>query len=73
MKTLDQYEFSFQPSVDEKKVRELATLRFVENAEVVLCTGPPGVGKTMLAIGLGMEALRAGYSVYFTTLSELAD
>lgn len=73
VKTLDQYEFAFQPGVDEKKLRELATLRFVEKAEVVLFTGPPGVGKTMLAIGLGMEAVRAGYSVYFTTLSELAD
>lgn len=73
VKTLDQFELAFQPSVDEKKVRELATLRFVERAEVVLFTGPPGVGKTMLAIGLGMEAIRAGYSVYFITLSELAD
>jgi len=73
VKTLDQFDFSFQPSIDEKKVRELATLRFVEQAEVVLLTGPPGVGKTHLAIGLGLEAVRAGYSVYFITLSELAD
>lgn len=72
-KTLDQYDFSFQPTVDEKKIRELATMRFVEQAEVVLFSGPPGVGKTHLAIGLGLEAIRAGYSVYFTTLSELAD
>ena len=73
VKMLDQFDFSFQPSIDEKKVRELATLRFVEQAEVVLLTGPPGVGKTHLAIGLGLEAVRAGYSVYFITLSELAD
>jgi len=73
VKTLDQFDFSFQPSIDEKKVKELATLRFVEKAEVILFTGPPGVGKTHLAIGLGMEAVRAGYSVYFTTLSELAN
>ena len=48
-------------------------MRFVENAETVIFTGPPGVGKTHLAISLGMEAIRAGYSVYFVTLSELAD
>lgn len=73
VKTLDQFDFDFQPGLDEKKIRELATLRFVEQADVVLFTGPPGVGKTHLAIGLGLEAVRVGYSVYFVTLSELAD
>jgi DNA replication protein DnaC len=73
VKTLDQFDFAFQPGVEEKRLRELATLRFVEQAETVVLTGPPGVGKTMLAIGLGMEAIRTGYSVYFITLSELAD
>lgn len=73
VKTLDQFDFDFQPSVDEKKIREFATLRFVEQADVVLFTGPPGVGKTHLAIGLGLEAVKIGYSVYFITLSELAD
>lgn len=73
VKTLDQFDFDFQPSLDEKKIRELATLRFVEQSDVVLFTGPPGVGKTHLAIGLGLEAVRVGYSVYFVTLSELAD
>lgn len=73
VKTLDQFDFSFQPGVDERKVRELASLGFIEQAQVVLLTGPPGVGKTHLAIGLGLEAVRGGYSVYFTTLSELAE
>lgn len=73
VKTLDQFDFEFQPGLDEKKVRELATLRFVEQAEVVVISGPPGVGKTHLGVGLGMEAVRVGYSVYFITLSELAD
>lgn len=72
-KTLEQFDFSFQPGIDEKKIRDLTTLRFVEEAETIIFTGPPGVGKTHLAIGLGMEAVRAGYSVYFITLSELAD
>ncbi|MBM3131526.1 MAG: AAA family ATPase [Chloroflexi bacterium] len=73
VKAFDQFDLAFQPGVEEKRVRELATLRFVEQAETVVLTGPPGVGKTMLAIGLGMEAIRAGYSVYFITLSEMAD
>lgn len=73
VKTLDQFDFAFQPSVEEKKIRELASMRFVEQADAILFTGPPGVGKTHLAIGLGLEAVRAGYSVYFVTLSELAD
>jgi DNA replication protein DnaC len=73
IKTLNHFDFAFQPSVEEKKSRELATMRFVEQAEVVLFTGTPGVGKTHLAIGLGLEAVRVGYSVYFITLSELAD
>lgn len=73
LKTLDQYDFAFQPGLDEKAIRELATLRFMAQAGVVILTGPPGVGKTHLAIGLGMEAIRAGYSAYFITLSELAD
>jgi DNA replication protein DnaC len=73
VKTLEDFDFSFQPGLEERRVRELAGLGFVERAEVVLFTGPPGVGKTHLAIALGLEAVRAGYSVYFTTLSDLAD
>lgn len=72
-KTLDQFDFPFQPGLDKKRIKELAGLKFVEEAGVVVFTGPPGVGKTHLAIGLGMEAIKAGYSVYFTTLSEIAD
>jgi DNA replication protein DnaC len=73
MKTLDEFDFAFQPGIDEKQIRELASLRFIEGAEDLIISGPPGVGKTHLAVGLGMEAIRVGYSVYFTTLSELAD
>ena len=73
VRTLDQFDFAFQPGVDKKRIKELAALKFVEEPGVIVFTGPPGVGKTHLAIGLGMEAIKAGYSVYFTTLSELAD
>ena len=73
VKTLEQFDFSFQPGIDERRVRDLASMRFIEGAESIIFTGPPGVGKTHLAISLGIEAIRAGYSVYFVTLSELAD
>lgn len=70
-KRLDQFEFSFQPSIDEKKIRELASLAFLERKENLILLGPPGVGKTHLAIALGVEAIVAGFSVYFVTLQDL--
>lgn len=70
-KRLDQFEFGFQPSIDEKKIRELASLAFLERKENVILLGPPGVGKTHLAIALGVEAIIAGFSVYFVTLQDL--
>ena len=71
VKTLDQYEFEFQPSVDRRQVRELAGLSFVERGQNVVLLGPPGVGKTHLAIGLGVKAVEAGYSVLFLSLEGL--
>jgi DNA replication protein DnaC len=73
VKTLDQFDFAFQPSVSERQVRELATLRFIANGENVLLLGPPGVGKTHLAIALGMAAIREAVSVYFTSVVDLLD
>lgn len=70
-KTLSSFDFAFQPSVDERVVRELATLRFVTEASNVILLGPPGVGKTHLAAGLAAEAVRGGFSAYFTTAHEL--
>ena len=71
MKTLDQFDFDFQPSIDKKLVRELAGLSFVERAHNVVLLGPPGVGKSHLAIALGVKAVEAGYSVLFLTLETL--
>ncbi len=71
LKTLDQFDFSFQPSINERQVRELATLRFVANGENVLLLGPPGVGKTHLAIALGVAAIAQAISVYFVTVVDL--
>jgi DNA replication protein DnaC len=71
VKTLDAFDFKFQPSVDQKLVRELATGRFVANAENVIVFGPPGVGKTHLAIGLGRAIVEAGHSVLFESATAL--
>lgn len=73
IKTLDQFDFSFQPSVSEKQVKELATMRFVANNENVLLLGPPGVGKTHLAISLGIAAIAQQISVYFVSIADLLD
>ena len=72
-KTLKEFDFTFQPSIDEKLIRELATMAFVYRAENVIFLGPPGVGKTHLAVGLAIEALSQGMSVYFTSLSRLVE
>ena len=69
---LADFDFSAQPSVDSGLVRELASLRFLEDATNVLLIGPPGVGKTMLAVGLGWAAVEAGYRVHYTTAADLA-
>jgi DNA replication protein DnaC len=73
VKTLDEFDFAFQPSVNERQIRELATMRFVANGENVLLLGPPGVGKTHLAIALGVAAIAQSISVYFLTVADLLD
>ena len=70
-KTLDQFDFDAQPSLDRRLVDELATLRFIEEKANLLLVGPPGTGKTMLAIALGLRAVHAGYRVYYTTAADL--
>lgn len=70
-KTLESFDFKFQPSLDPKIVRELATCRYIANAENVLLLGPPGVGKTHLAVALGQKACAAGYRTLFISAAEL--
>ena len=71
IKTLAGFDFAFQPSLDRNRVLALAQLAFIDRHEVVHFLGQPGCGKTHLAIALGVEAVKAGRSVYFGTLAEL--
>lgn len=73
LKTLEAFDFSFQPSLSERLIWELADLAFVRTATNVLFLGPPGTGKTHLSLGLTLKALAAGYTALFTTLSQLAE
>jgi len=71
IKTLSGYDFSFQPSLDRNRILTLAQLDFIGRRQAVHFLGPPGTGKSHLAIALGVEAVRAGKSVYFSSLAEL--
>ena len=71
IKTLAGYDFSFQPSLGKARIMALAELNFVDRCEVVHLLGPPGTGKSHLATALGVEAVKAGKSVYFLTLADL--
>jgi DNA replication protein DnaC len=70
-KSLESFDFKFQPSIDVKAIKELATGRFIANAENVLLLGPPGVGKTHLAVGVGLKACALGHRTVFTTAAGL--
>ena len=71
VKTLDTFDFEFQPSANQRRMNELRTLAFLERAENVVFLGPPGVGKTHLAVGLAVEAVRHGHTAYFLSAHEL--
>jgi DNA replication protein DnaC len=71
VRTLEGFDFSLQPSVDERLIGELATGNFLAHGEAVLMLGPPGVGKTHLAIGLGRKMVERGHTVRFATATAL--
>src|SRR5579871_3572839 len=71
VKTCDQFDFGFQPSIDERQIRELRTLRFVHEASNVILLGPPGVGKTHLSVALAEAAIQSGFGAYFMTAHDL--
>ena len=73
IKTLEGFDFSFQPSLDRERIAALAQLDFIRRAEVVHFLGPPGTGKSHLATALGVAAVKAGKSVYRATLAELVE
>ena len=70
--TLEDFDYDAAPAVDPKLIAELATSRYLENATNVLLIGPPGLGKTHLAVGLARKAAETGYRTYFTTAADLA-
>lgn len=72
-KTLQEFDFAFQPSIPKKEILELQTLRFMEEQTNLVLLGPPGVGKTHIAISLGYEAVIQGKEVLFTTAQDLID
>jgi DNA replication protein DnaC len=72
-KRVDEFDFQFQPTIDQTVVRDLMTLRFLQQSENIVFLGPPGVGKTHLAIGLGVTAIEAGFQVLFINASVLIE
>lgn len=73
LKTIEEFDFSFQPNLNEKEVIRLCSLEFIERKGNVIFLGPPGVGKTHLAVGLGIKACMARYRVVFTTAQKLIE
>ena len=73
VKTVESFDFAFQPSLDRERIAALAQLDFIRRNEVVHFLGPPGTGKSHLAAAIGVNAVKAGKSVYRTTLAELTE
>jgi DNA replication protein DnaC len=71
LKNFDQFDFGFQPSIDERQIQELRSLRFIHEASNVVFLGPPGVGKTHLSVALAEAAIQSGFGAYFMTAHDL--
>lgn len=70
-KTMDDFDFTVQPNIDERRIKELMNLSFLEENENLIFLGPPGIGKTHLAVAIGLEAVSKGLKTYFITLSDM--
>ena len=73
IKTLEDIEYDFNKSINYQKIKELGTLEFMEKGENIIIIGPPGVGKSMIATGIGVNACKAGKKVIFSNAKELVD
>jgi len=73
LKTLEAFDFSFQPTLGEKQILQISSLEFIEKKENLIFLGPPGVGKTHLAVGFGLKACSAKYRVLFMTAQKLIE
>jgi DNA replication protein DnaC len=71
LKNFDQFDFGFQPSIDERQIQDLRSLRFIHEASNVVFLGPPGVGKTHLSVALAEAAIQSGFGAYFMTAHDL--
>lgn len=73
IKSLDDIEYEFNPSMNYQYIKDLGTLSFMDNGENIIIIGPPGVGKSMIATGIGVNACKAGRKVLFSNAKELMD
>jgi len=73
IKTLEEYDFNFQPKLNRQEIYNLATGEYIRKRENIVFVGPPGIGKSHLSVSLGVKALQQGYKVLFTSVSEMME
>jgi DNA replication protein DnaC len=72
LKTIDDFDFGFNPCINKQQIKKLATAGFVAQTQNILLIGPPGVGKTHLSVALGIEAIQKGFSVLYRSVFDIA-